>query len=57
MAFKIPYVCDFITKFCRQQAQVIQNHKNSIVRNTGQGEAQHRKLERGGGQPYGRSNN
>jgi hypothetical protein len=43
MAFKIPYVYDFITKLCRQQAEVIQNHDNENVRNIGQGEAQHRK--------------
>jgi hypothetical protein len=36
-AFQIPYVNDYIT---RQQAQVIQNHENSCILNTGQGEAQ-----------------
>jgi len=57
-AFKIPYVYDFITKLCRRQAEVIQNHDNKNVRNTGQGEAQHRKYKRlklGGGQAYDRS--
>jgi hypothetical protein len=39
VAFKIPYVYDFITKLCRQQAEVIQNHHNPNVRNIGQGEA------------------
>jgi hypothetical protein len=53
---KIPYVYDFITKLCRQQAEVIQNHANPNVRNIGQGEAQHRKYKRlGGGQAYDRS--
>jgi hypothetical protein len=55
VTFKIPYVYDFITKLCRQQAEVIQNHHNPIVHNTGQGEAQHRKYKRlklGGGQAY-----
>jgi hypothetical protein len=27
-AIHIPYVYDYITKLCRQQAEVIQNHKN-----------------------------
>jgi hypothetical protein len=56
--FKIPYVYDFITKLCRQQAEVIQNHHIPNVRNIGQGEAQHRKYRRltlGGGQAYDRS--
>jgi hypothetical protein len=39
VAFKIPYVYDFITKLCRKQAEVIQNHVNPNVRNIGQGEA------------------
>jgi hypothetical protein len=58
MAFKIPYVYDFITELCRQQAEVIQNHDNENVRNIGQGEVQHRKYKRpklGGGQAYDRS--
>jgi hypothetical protein len=54
----IPYVYDYMTKLSRQQAEVIQNHENANVRNTGQGEAQHRKYKRlklGGGQAYDRS--
>jgi hypothetical protein len=43
VAFQIPYVYDYITKTCRQQAEVIQNHENENVRYTGQGEARHRK--------------
>jgi hypothetical protein len=27
-AFQIPFIYDYITKLCRQQAQVIQNHEN-----------------------------
>jgi hypothetical protein len=49
---------DFITKLCRQQAEVIQNHVNPNVRSIGQGEAKHRKYKRlnlGGGQAYDRS--
>jgi hypothetical protein len=54
-AFNIPYIYDYITKLCRQQAEVIQNHENTNVRNIGQGEARHRKHKRlklGGGQAY-----
>jgi hypothetical protein len=57
MAFQIPFVYDYITKLCRQQAEVIQNHVNKN-RNIGQGEARHRKYKRrklGGGQAYDRS--
>jgi hypothetical protein len=39
MAFKIPYVYDYITKLYRQQAEVIQNNDNENARNIGQGEA------------------
>jgi hypothetical protein len=46
MAFQIPYVHDYITKLCRQQAEIIQNHCNKNVRNIGQGEANHRKYKR-----------
>jgi hypothetical protein len=57
-AFNIPYIYDYITKLCRQQAEVIQNHANANVRHIGQGEAQYRKYKRlklGGGQAYDRS--
>jgi hypothetical protein len=59
MAFKLRiYIYDYITKLCRQQAEVIQNHENENVRNNGQGKPQHRKYKRfklGGGQAYDRS--
>jgi hypothetical protein len=48
----------YITKLCRQQAEVIQNHDSENVRTIGQGEARHRKYKRlklGGGQAYDRS--
>jgi hypothetical protein len=51
-------VYDYITKLCRQQAEVIQNHDNKNVHTIGQGEARHRKYKRfklGGGQAYDRS--
>jgi hypothetical protein len=54
-AFHMPYIYDYITKLCRQQAEVIQNHENENVRYTGQGEAQQRKYKRlklGGGHVY-----
>jgi hypothetical protein len=37
-AFNIQYIYDYITKLCRQQAKIIQNHGNTNVRNIGQGE-------------------
>jgi hypothetical protein len=46
VAFQIPYVYDYITKSCRQQAEVIQNHENENVGNIGQGETPHRKNKR-----------
>jgi hypothetical protein len=58
MDFALQYVYDYITKLCRQQAKVIQNHENANVPNIGQGEHRHRKykrLKRGGGQAYDRS--
>jgi hypothetical protein len=48
---------DYITKLCRQQAEVIQNHENANVRNIGQGEPRHRifkRLKFVGGQAYDR---
>jgi hypothetical protein len=55
VAFQIPYIYDYITKPCRQQAEVIQHHENENVRYIGQGEAPHRKYKRlklGGGHVY-----
>jgi hypothetical protein len=45
-AFNLPYVYDYITKLFRQQAEVIQNHKNEHVCGIAQGEARHRKYKR-----------
>jgi hypothetical protein len=45
-AFKLPYLYDYITKSCREQAEVIQNHENANVRSIGQGEPRHRKYKR-----------
>jgi hypothetical protein len=58
LAFQIPFVYDYVTKLCRQQAEVIQNHDNENVRSIGQSEAPHRKYKRlklGGGQAHDRS--
>jgi hypothetical protein len=43
MVFNLQYIHDHIIKLCRQQTEVIQNHKNEHVRNTGQGDAIYRK--------------
>jgi hypothetical protein len=54
----LPYIYDYITKLCRQQAAVIQSHENEHVTSIGQGEARNRKYKRlklCGGQPYDRS--
>jgi hypothetical protein len=55
---QIPYVYDYITKLCRQQAQVNQDHENIHVRNIVHGKARHRKYKRlklGDGKAYDRS--
>jgi hypothetical protein len=43
-AFNIPYIYSYLTKLCRQQAEVTQNHENGNVHNMGQDKAQHRGL-------------
>jgi hypothetical protein len=52
------YTIIHITKLCRKQAEVIQNHVNEHFRGIGQGEARHRKymrLKLGGSQAHDRS--
>jgi hypothetical protein len=34
-AFNLPYVCDYTTNLCRQEAEVIQNHENEHLRGIG----------------------
>jgi hypothetical protein len=46
MAFKLPYIYDYITKLLRQRTEVIQNHENANVCNIGQGEPRYRKYKR-----------
>jgi predicted secreted Zn-dependent protease len=58
VALKIPYVYDYINKLCRTQAEVILNHVNPTVRDTGQEETMHReytRLKLRGDQAYDRS--
>jgi hypothetical protein len=53
--FNLPYAYDYITKLCRRQLEVIQNHENKHILGVRQGEVRHRKckrLELGGGQAY-----
>jgi hypothetical protein len=53
VAFKIPYVYDYIIKLCRICAEVSLNHINGNVCGSGQGEARHsiyRRLKLVGGQ-------
>jgi hypothetical protein len=59
MAFQIPYVYDYITKLCRQHAQVTQLMKMHVFAilckvkpNT---DNTYKRLELGGGQAYDRS--
>jgi hypothetical protein len=57
-AFNLPYACNYITKLCRQQAEVVQNHENEHVRGIRQGEARYRKykkLKLDGGEATNRS--
>jgi hypothetical protein len=39
LGFKTTVTSDYITKLCRKQAEVIQNHENGHVRSIGHGEA------------------
>jgi hypothetical protein len=57
-AFKLPYVYCYITKLCRQKAEVIQNHEYEHVRRIGHSEARRRtykRLELLGSQAFDRS--
>jgi hypothetical protein len=39
--FNILYIYDYITKLCRKQTKIIQNHGNANVHNIWQGEPRH----------------
>jgi hypothetical protein len=57
ISFELPYMYDYTPKLCRQQAEVIYNHENANVRNTGQSEHRHREhkgLKLLSGQAYDR---
>jgi hypothetical protein len=43
--YKIPYVCGFITKLSRQQAEVKRNHDNENIRDIVRGEVEDRKYK------------
>lgn len=49
MAFRIPYVHNYIVEFCRKHAKAFQNQLNTNVRAIGQEESMHRRLEIRGG--------
>jgi hypothetical protein len=44
VVFQVSYIYDYVTKFCRQQAEVVQNYENADVCDIGKGEARHRKI-------------
>jgi hypothetical protein len=44
-AFNLPDVYCYITKFFRQQSEVLQNNENEHVRNIGQGEGRYKKTK------------
>jgi hypothetical protein len=46
VAFRIPYVYNYITKLCRTQAEISLNHVNPNVHGIGQGEAMNRNCKR-----------
>jgi hypothetical protein len=56
MASKIPYVCNYIAKLSRTQAEVILTHVNPNVHGIGQEEAsKYKRLKLGSSQAYDRS--
>jgi hypothetical protein len=58
MAFKFPYMCDYVIKLCNTLAEVIQNHLNPNVRRIVQEDARNRKNKRpqpGSDEAYNRS--
>jgi hypothetical protein len=44
MTYNLLYVCDYVTKLCTQQAEVILNHENKHVRRIAQGDARQKKI-------------
>jgi hypothetical protein len=58
LAFKIPYMYDYMPKLCRLRTEVIPTHENPNVHGTGQGDSRHKKYKRlklGDSQAYDRS--
>jgi hypothetical protein len=57
-AFTLPYVYEYVRTLCRKLDEVIQNHENKHICNTGKREDRHRicnRLERDGWEAYERS--
>jgi hypothetical protein len=54
-AFNLPYVYDYTTKLCRQQAEVIQNHENEHVQRQNLAQ-KYKRLKLGDSQAYDHSN-
>jgi hypothetical protein len=44
MAFYLPYIYDYITKLCVQQAEVVQIHGNDHAQSTERGKANHKEI-------------
>jgi hypothetical protein len=58
MTFQVTYTYIYVTKLCRQQAEVTKNNENENVRDIRTDTAQHKKYKRlklGGGQAYDHS--
>jgi hypothetical protein len=58
VVFSIPYIYGFITRLCRQQADVIRNHENAYIGRIGINAVAHRKgkrLKLCGGRAYNSS--
>jgi transcriptional antiterminator Rof (Rho-off) len=56
-AFNLPCAYHYITKLCKQEAEVIQIHENGHIRSTAEGQVSHRKYMRlkvGSGEAYDR---
>jgi hypothetical protein len=46
ISFQVLCIYDYITKLCRQQAKVVQNHENANVHDIRKGEARYRTFKR-----------
>jgi hypothetical protein len=58
MAFQVQYIYDYVTKMCRQEAEVIENHEIANVRDIGKTKTDtenSKRLKLDDGQAYNRS--